>query len=70
MIFVTSLGVALICLYIGYVLGACSASSKSQYTDSRVCRTDTLAREYLATAVGGFCGGVVLGLIWFILFRR
>lgn len=70
MIFVAYLGVALICLYVGYVLGACSACPKSQYTDSRVAGQDTLAREYLATAVGGFCGGVALGLIWLILFRR
>lgn len=54
MIFVAYLGVALICLYVGYVLGACSACPKSQYTNSIVHSPDTSAREYLVTAVGGF----------------
>lgn len=70
MIFIFTLCIFIVGFYAGYTLNSYVRRSKSQYTDSRVAGQDTLAREYLATAVGGFCGGVALGLIWFILFRR
>lgn len=70
MIFILTLCIFIVGFYAGYTLNSCVRRPKSQYTNSRVRPPDTSAREYLATAVGGFCGGVALGLIWFIFLRR
>lgn len=70
MIFILTPCIFIIGFYAGYTLNSYVRRPKSQYTNSRVRSPDTSAREYLATAVGGFCGGVALGLIWLIFLRR